>query len=269
MPTATPTPVPQRVCVGDPEAHDARIDELERAVESALSDYPGTFGFALYDIDCDAMATVNGEHVQYTASTGKLPFVIAALRAIEAGRLDFEQIEGDLELVLRQSLDDNANTIVSLVEVDEVWEVLRIAGVSDHTTFQDSWSNFFSTAPDLSRIWAAVLRGDLLNPQWTEYLLELAAEAEVPPLFETFSSEVELPGLQFGQKAGYAVQLGPPYYLIGSGFLRPEDGSGGGFTATLLTTTAAELAEPRRRAVFPLVVDYVREALAELGPDDQ
>ena len=268
-PTPTATPVRQRTCVDDPDAHAARIGELERAVASALEDYPGSFGFAFYDVDCDAMAAVNGDHVQYTASTGKLPFVIAALRAVEEGRLEFEQIEGDLELVLRQSLDDNANTIVGMLDSEEVWDVLRIAGVSEQTTFDDSWSNFFSTAPDLTLVWAALLRGDLLSPQWTDYVLGLASEAEVPPEFETFSVDADTSSLQFGQKAGYAVQLGPPYYLVGSGFLRSTSVPASGFAVTLVLTTGAGLADTQRREVFPLVVDFVLEAQAELAPGPQ
>ncbi len=90
---------------------------------------------------------------------------------------------------------------------------------------------------------------------------------EVPESYETFWSHFDIPGLQFGQKGGYLVFRGTPYHLVGSGFLPPLDGSSQGFAATMVLTTGnSDLWDPQRRLVFPLGLDFVREALGELAP---
>jgi len=220
----------------------------------------------LYDLDCDTMAGVNPEYPEYTASTGKLPFIIAGLRAVQDGRIPFEELREDFELVLRYSWDNNANNIMRRVSRAEVEEVLRIAGISDQSYWRDSWANYYSTPLDFTRMWTAVLRGELLNEEWTEYLLELASTAEVPESYETFWSHFDIPGLQFGQKAGYRTHAGAPFHFVGSGYLRPDNGSSAGFAATMVVFTPRDVWDPQRRTVYPLVLEFVQEALAEVAP---
>ena len=83
MPPPTPTPVPVRLCSSDRPAYDARVAQLEADIASAMQDFEGTWGFALYDLDCDTWAGVDADYFEYTASTGKLPFIIAGLRAVQ------------------------------------------------------------------------------------------------------------------------------------------------------------------------------------------
>jgi hypothetical protein len=263
-PLPSPTPAPQRLCHSDPDAYAARIAELETAVSAALEGYRATYGFALHDLDCDTVAIVNPDHAQYTASTGKLPFVIAALRAVQGGRLDMAAVEDDIITVLHVSSDEAANRIVAKVPVEDVLEVLTIAGVSDQTTFRDSWSNFNSTAVDLTKIWVALLRGELLDEERTEFVLRLASEADVDRAYETFYSHFDVSGLVFGQKVGHAVIFAPPYYLVGSGYLLPESGMSAGFAVTLVIVS--DSLDPQRKDVFPLVLDFAQEAFAEVAP---
>ena len=263
-PLPSPTPTPRRLCQSDPDAYATRIGELEAAVAAALEGYRATYGFALHDLDCDTVAIVNPDHAQYTASTGKLPFVIAALRAVQDGRLDMAAVEDDIVTVLHISSDDAANRIVAKVPVEDVLDVLTIAGVSDQTRFRDSWSNFNSTAVDLTKIWTALLRGELLDEERTELVLRLAAEADVDRAYETVWSHFDIPGLVFGQKVGHAVIFAPPYYLVGSGYLRPESGVSAGFAVTLVIVS--DSLDPQRKDVFPLVLDFAQEAFAEVAP---
>ncbi len=263
-PSPSPTPPPQRTCLSDAGAYAIRLSALEDSVAAALEGHGGTFGFALYDLECDAWAVVNPDHVQYTASTGKLPFVIAALRAVQEGRLDFTDLEPDLIEVLHHSSDDAANRIVARVTSDDAREVLSLAGVSDQTRFRDSWSNFNSTAIDLTRVWVALMRGELLDAEYTDLVLRLASEAVVDTAFETFYSDFDQPGLVFGQKVGHAVIFAPPYYLVGSGYLLDETGLTPGFAVTLVLN--APRLDDQRKDVFPLVLDFVADAVAELGP---
>jgi Beta-lactamase enzyme family len=264
-PTPMPTPEPARNCVTDPSGYAASLRQLEDDVTRTMDGYDGTWGFAIIDLDCGAMAAINPDYVQYAASAGKLPFIIAALRAVQEGRLDLAEIQEDLELVLHFSLDKSADKIGERVTNDEVWEVLRLADVSELTTFRDAWRNFFTTPADLARIWAALMAGELLDEERTNLLLTLAGEVEVPPAYETWPAEFDEPSLLFGQKAGYWVTAGTPYFLVGAGYLTPADGSSLGFAPViLLIGNNEDLNDPQRRSVFPYVLNFVLDELSAL-----
>ena len=232
-----------------------------------MEGYDGTWGFAIIDLDCGAIAAVNPDYVQYAASAGKFPFIVAALKAVQDGRLELSEIQEDLDLVLHFSLDLNADNIVERVTNEEVWQVLRLADVSELTTFRDSWRNFFTTPADLARLWAAVLGGDILDAERTELLLNLASEAKVPPGNETWPAEFTEPSLRFGQKAGYWVTAGTPYYLVGAGYLQPLEVESLGFAPVILIVgNDDDLLDPQRRSVFPYVLEFVLDELEALRP---
>lgn len=265
IPSPTPTPEPARNCITDPSGYAASLQQLEADVTKTMEGYDGTWGFAMIDLDCGAMAAVHPDYVQYAASAGKLPFVIAVLRGVQEGRIELADIQEDLELVLHFSLDKNADNLGTLVSNEEVWEVLRLSDVSELTTFRDAWRNFFTTPADLARIWAALMSGDLLDEERTELLLTLAGEVEVPPAYETWPAVLGQPSLLFGQKAGYWVSSGTPYYFVGAGYLTPADGSSHGFAPViLLIGNNEDLNEPQRRSVFPFVLDFVLNELSAL-----
>jgi hypothetical protein len=55
------------------------------------------------------------------------------------------------------------------------------------------------------------------------------------------------------------VSDGVPYFLLGAGFLRPSNGEHAGVVMVLMArTTNPDLGDPQRRAVFPLLFEYVR-----------
>lgn len=264
----TPTPEPQRACRSDPSAHEARLFALQGQIEAAMEAFEGDWGFALIDLDCASTLVIRPDYVQYTASAGKLPFLIAALRKAETGDLALDDIRDDVELVFRTSDDLAADRVAAMVSPDDVRDVFVIAGVSEATRFVDSWRNLSMTALDLARVWEALLRGRLLGPTMTEYVLDLAASAEIPEEYATFPdpSSWDVPGLRYGQKAGYYVSDGVPYFFVGAGYLVPGDGSSAGWVAVLLATTEVEdLFDPPRREVFPLVLEYVQGAAADLA----
>lgn len=55
---------------------------LGEDMEEVLDGMTGGWGLALVDLECDATITVRPEHIQYTASAGKIVVVIGALRAV-------------------------------------------------------------------------------------------------------------------------------------------------------------------------------------------
>jgi hypothetical protein len=264
--TPVPTPSPQRTpvppCPGGPEASLELMDEVEARALEAMAGYNGSWGLALIDLDCETSMAINGDWAEYAASSSKIVVVIAVLRAVEDGRLDYESIRPQVEGVMHHSWDADATHLNYLVSPQEIQEVLDMAGMSDASEFPYVWNYAIMTAPDLARVWEALLRGELLGEEWTERLLDLASQAEVPPSNETFPAEFDEPGYQFGQKAGYYVTGGLPYYLVGAGYVRPEEpGERLGYVMVFTVYSLnPDLDEPQRRAVFPILMDYVRAA---------
>jgi hypothetical protein len=266
QPTALPVSVdtvtspdaePANGCPGGREASILRLGRLEEAVVDALDEYDGTWGFALIDLDCETSVAVNPQHGQYPASAAKVVTVIAALRQVEAGETLLEEVWDHVEAIMHHSWDLHADQLTEIVMPETIADVLALAGVSSSSRFQHDWRRTFMTPMDLARVWASLIGGDLLGEFFTGEVLRLAAEAEVPSGLETFPNAPEIPGYRFGQKAGYYVEDGTPYYLVGAGYLAPADGRGLGLATVLMVETRnPELLEPQRRKVFPAVVRY-------------
>ncbi len=263
-PTATPTPTPTEDAAGADARPDrcaavpARAAALIDAVEATMSGYEGDWGLALIDLDCDSATVARPDHAQYPASAGKIVILTAALRAVEDGLLAFDDIEENLELVLRYSLDKSTDEIAEFLTPEQVGAVMERAGVSAYSWLQWDWRESRFTAHDLARVWASILRGDQLGGSWTDYLLTLASEAVLPEADVTFPADFSVAGYQYGQKAGYWKPEEDPDFFVSAGYIRPEDGASAGFAfAFLLRTPEEDPFEPKRRSVFPLVRDFV------------
>lgn len=272
-PTSEPTPA-ATVAETTPEADDRPAsqalacddreelrDDLADDVEESMEDYDGEWGFALIDIACDATVAVNEDFFEYPASAGKIVTLVAALEAVESGELEDWEVESlDLSLrqVLRTSSDWDADLLEGYFDPSRLNELLEEAGVSDRSYMRDSWKFSMMTPVDLATFWAAILRGELLAADSTEYLLDRASRADIPEEYETFpGGDFELEGFQYGQKAGYYVEDGVPYFLVGAGFLREAAGEEAFAITLMVRSDNPALLDPQRRSVFPLVVEHV------------
>lgn len=235
-----------------------RLAQVVRDVDAAMDGYPGTWGFALIDVDCQAAASFPPSYVQYPASAGKIVPVVAVLRAVARGDIESEAVTSDIELVLTISSDESADYLAGLVSEEEVADVLALAGVSNLTSFIHDWEGASMAPVDLAAIWAALLRGDLLPPEWQAYVLDLAGQAVIPEGYETFPLDPGIDGFAYGQKAGFWVSDEEPDVLVGAGFLRPLDNRSTGFAMVLMVTTEyGDEGESRRQDVFPILRDFV------------
>jgi hypothetical protein len=258
-PTAEPSPSPTPEWDCDARAQSA--EALVADVEGAMAGYPGTWGFAYIDIFCDATVATDPGYHQYAASAGKIISIVAALRAVEAGQVAFETLEPSITTILHVSDDLLSDHIETFVTAEDLEAVIADAGVVD-STIRGSWRFTNFSAVDLARVWAALIDGRLLNAEHTEWVLARAGEADIPAPYETYPGmSFEHPYLQWGQKAGYYVSDGVPYFLVGAGYLRDPQTGQGFVSVVLMVTEFADLLEPQRRSVFPLVVDEVEAAL--------
>jgi hypothetical protein len=269
-PTATPIPptntaivAPSPTATSAPDCQ-ARLESaqvLVADVEGAMAGYPGTWGFAFIDVLCGATVSTDPGYHQYAASSGKIISIIAVLRAVEAGDIAFEAVEESLVTILHVSDDLQSDYIETFVTADDLNAVIADAGVVD-STIRGAWRFTNFSAVDLARVWAALVDGRLLSREWTEWVLARAGEADIPPPYETFpGGSFEHEYLQYGQKAGYYVSDGVPYFLVGAGFLRDTVTGQGFVSVVLMVTEFADLLEPQRRTVFPLVVEHVEGVL--------
>ena len=223
-----------------------------------MEGHTGGWGLALIDLDCDAPILIRPGHSQYPASAGKIVIVIAALRAVQDGVLEFSDIQNDVEIVLEHSIDLNADAINALVTPEQVAAVLERAGVSEASQLEHSWRYAHFMPLDLARVWVSLVRGGQLDEERTAYLLGLAMANGLPETFWPFPPDFGASGYEYGQKAGYWTSGVPIGYRVSAGFARPDDGSGEGFIFAFLVEAApADLAGDWKRPVFPLVRDFI------------
>jgi hypothetical protein len=261
--TATPTPIPSPTATPEPDcaAREESANGLLAQVETAMADYPGTWGFAFIDVYCGVTVSTDPGYHQYAASAGKIISIVALLRAVEAGRVAFEDVEPSLLNILHFSDDLESDYIETFVTAEEIDAVIADAGVVD-STIRGAWRYTNFSAVDLARVWAALVDGRLLGEELTEWVLARASEADIPEPYETFpGGRFEHEHLEYGQKAGYYVSDGVPYFLVGAGYLRSLELGQAFVPVVMMVTEFADLLEPQRRTVFPLVVDHVEAAL--------
>lgn len=223
-----------------------------------MEGFPGVWAFAAIDLDTGAVMTIHEDLVIYPASSGKIVVAIAVLRAVQRGEVSLPSIEADFEEMMIRSDDAATDRLNGLVSQAETNAVLTDSGVSAASQFRDSWRRATFTAPDLARVWAALLRGELLDEERITYLLEISGRVELPENFATFPPRFERPGYQYGQKPGYYITGDRDVYAAG-GFVRPLDGSGQGFVAAFISRlpSGVEGGREQRQAVFPILVRYL------------
>ena len=268
-PTAIPTPFPTATpgSAGGGTAHTNGLscderhlaeDRLTEAIEEVLTDYDGTWGFALIDLECEHVVSIHPDYAQYPASAAKIVSVVAAMRAVEAGDADLEEVDELVHLVMQHSLDYAADALEEYVEPDDLDQVLVDAGASEEAAMNGSWSWASMTAEDLAGVWSGIVEGTLVDDFGREYLLELAGMTEVPEVYETFpTGEFPVSGFDYGQKAGYYVVDGVPYYFAGGGYLVSHVGSERFTFGLLMKTRNRDLWDEQRRQVFPQILAHI------------
>ena len=241
--------------------------ELTDLLAAEMDGFGGDWGFALIDLECGTEIAVNTDHSQYPASAGKIVIVIAALRAIADGSFEPDPaLIEDVEEILVSSLGPPADRLAMQLSPEQISAVQSRAGVSDRSRLTETWRNAYFTAVDLARIWASLLLGDQLEPEHTDLVLELAGRALLPDEegFWPFPADFGVAGVQYGQKAGFWESDEPTGYRVSAGYVRAHDRPGQGFAFAFLAQITAEgLEEDWRRAVFPIVRDFVNFELRD------
>ena len=242
-----------------------RGEELKRVVSEEMDGFDGDWGFALIDIECRMEISVHAEHSQYPASAGKIVIVIAALRGVGDGSIESEpELFQDVEDILISSLGTPADRLAEQLSPEQISEVQVLAGVSNRSQLTETWRNAYFTPIDLARVWASLLRGELLDSEFTALVLDLAENARLPDEdgFWPFPAEFGSEGIQYGQKAGFWESDEPVRYRVSAGFVRSRDRPQRAFAFAFMARVNAEGLEGNwRRPVFAIVRSFVESEI--------
>jgi len=179
----TPTPTPA------PVAPAGDLLGLQAALQAEVDSYwqAGNYAFAVRDLQTGETVGVYGDRPQLSACIANLFVLLRATLDVQEGRLSLDQVDG---LIAATTWSSNATTAWQLFGVvggRDVLEGVRRVGelttalelldtVIDHPPAYDGYSLGISrdnwiTAEDANRALDAIWSGDLLEPQWRDYLL--------------------------------------------------------------------------------------------------
>jgi len=170
---------------------DERFAELQQALAGTIAAYgvDGMYAIAVTDLQTGQTIGVNGGRQQRAGCLLNLFVIIETLRQVQAGAIPLEAVDG----LIRQTIwASDATTARELYEIAGGGDV--IAGVSaverllhetlkldsivaDHPPAYPEWSLAISddnwvTAEAMNAALGALYRGELLDADWTHYLLE-------------------------------------------------------------------------------------------------
>ncbi|MGE5594984.1 MAG: serine hydrolase [Hyphomicrobiales bacterium] len=181
-PTPTPSPTP---AVPTPAAD---LVALQQALQEEIDGYwqDGVYAFAVTDLQTGETISVYGGRQQLSACVMNLFVLLRATLDVQEGRLSVADID---ELMAATTWSSNATTARELYRIagaGDIAEGVRRVGallqelwmehsVIDHPpafaesigVSEDNWV----TAEDVNRALVAIWSGDLLGPEWRDYLL--------------------------------------------------------------------------------------------------
>lgn len=170
---------------------DERFVGLQQALADSIAAYDvdGLYGIAVTDLQTGQRIGVNGDRQQRAGCLVNLFVIIATLREVQAGTIPLEAVDGLIRQTIWASDATTARELYEIIGggdvVAGVGEVERLlhetlkldAMVIDHPPAYPEWSlgisgDNWATAEAMNAALAALYHGELLNPDWTHYLLE-------------------------------------------------------------------------------------------------
>lgn len=164
---------------------------LERALADTVAAYgvEGFYGIAVTDLQTGQAIRVNGSRAQRAGCLTNLFVIIEAVREVQAGAIPLETVDGLIRQTIWASDATAARELYEIVGGGDVvagvgkverllHETLKLdAIVIDHPPAYPEWSlgisgDNWTTAEAMNAALGALYRGELLNPEWTNYLLE-------------------------------------------------------------------------------------------------
>lgn len=178
-----------------PPAEDPPPDERFLGLEKALADtvaaygVDGLYGVAVTDLQTGQTIGVDGARPQRAGCLMNLFVIIETVREVQAGALPLQAVDGLIRQTIWASDATTARELYEIIGGGEViagvgkverllHETLKLdAAVIDHPPAYPEWSlgisgENWTTAEAMNSALGALYRGELLNSEWTNYLLE-------------------------------------------------------------------------------------------------
>ena len=188
-PTPSPTPAPPTPTPEPEPTPAADLIELQAALQAEVDSYwqPGNYAFAVTDLQTGETVSVYGDRQQLSACITNLFLLLQVTLDLQAGLLSVSDVDA---LMAETTWSSNATTAWRLygiigggdyvTGVRRVGELIAALGLEstiiDHPPGYSEYSlgintDNWVTAEDANRALAIIWNGDLLEPEWREYLL--------------------------------------------------------------------------------------------------
>lgn len=163
-----------------------RLDAMRVDLERRIDGYQGTWQMYLEDLSTGASITINN-HRGYSASVVKLYIMLAVYQRIADGALtETDAIDGLLTQMITVSSNEAANSLIDALgggDADAGFAIVN--DIAQQYGFTDSYIRQYlgvvdgdpeqkqTSAVDSGRFMAAVYRGELVSPAYSQRMLDL------------------------------------------------------------------------------------------------
>jgi len=220
VPTATPRPDPLTLSNITPGLSYLQL-QLQQAVDSFAQQRGGNFAVAVTDLQTGQTVSVNGDSVRLPGCTMNFFVLLQVAKDLQAGQYPESEVGAQIaqtvwasdaamaHKLLRKSGGDNS--IGGLWKVNTLLhdELQLSSAIFDHppanetaTLVPGEWQDNAITPLDFNRALTMLYRGELLNTEWTMYLINKMSRVK-PGLNHLIPSGVSDPTAYTAHKNGY------------------------------------------------------------------
>lgn len=196
------------VALGPPVAAGGTSQPLDRELDKALTAFPGTAALIVSDPASGFRYAHNADMQFFSASLYKLAIMVEAYRQAAAGTLSLDDtvigvteldlspedgwfVDAGTDLSVREALEwtiawsDNSTALALLRTLDVVNVNATLAALGLTRTWLDHENGNLTTAGDLERLFALLLRGKVVSPTASAEMLQLLTRQHVSDRLST------------------------------------------------------------------------------------
>lgn len=214
-PEPTPSPTPSVAVTPVPEPSGDFL-ALQGSLEQELANYPDwEIGLCVTDLQNGQTICINGGTPRDTGCVIDLFALLAAVKQFEAGKsYPDDYIAVQIRAGIGSSSPDNAAIFLAAVYGGSLEEGTKAArqvvadlgligttfGYVPYNPVEPDPPDNVSTAADTNLALAKLWRGEIFNPEWTAYTIQILTESEYT---ETMPNLVQWKGASVAHKIGY------------------------------------------------------------------
>ena len=203
--------------------------QLQEAIDSFAQTRAGNFAVAVTDLQTGATVHINGDSVRIPGCTINFFVLLQVAKDLQAGQYAEADVGSYIAQTVWASDPGTAHRLLrgsgggsghgGLWKVNDLLrnELQLASAVYDHPPANDTvtlipgeWNDNAITPLDFNRALTMLYGGEILNPEWTGYLLDKMSRVK-PGLNHLIPSGVSDPAAMVSHKNGYIDYV--PYYV--------------------------------------------------------